>query len=280
VTPEHLEEVLTQQGDDPRALFLLAWQPGVDWAWDGNRHTNNLTRASRMGYGPAQAELSILWFGDVEPAAEVFSLAESAAAQGERLGLFQLGRCLEKGIGCAVDKVRAFALLKEAAELDCPRAQHRYGKAAFGKYDWQRYKWWGLASEKHFEAEQYYTAVANLLPAFEHGLGRILCTVAPVIRRHLDIANSTLFGRAIDSDPLEKWMRMIRRYDTVLGRAKRAIDCWSMAARRCRVAKDIRVMIAKMVWEQAWQWGEESKQENAAESGEKRARVSDGVDPE
>jgi hypothetical protein len=55
-------------------------------------------------------------------------------------------------------------------------------------------------------------------------------------------------------------MKGIRRilvlHDEMLGRARRAIDCWSMAARRCGVVKDMRVIIAKMAWEEAWRWGE------------------------
>jgi hypothetical protein len=42
----------------------------------------------------------------------------------------------------------------------------------------------------------------------------------------------------------------------MLGRARRAIDCWSVAALRCGVVKDVRVMIAKMAWAEAWRWGE------------------------
>jgi len=37
-------------------------------------------------------------------------------------------------------------------------------------------------------------------------------------------------------------------------RARRAILCWSMIARRLRIIKDIRVMIAKMVWNKKEEW--------------------------
>jgi hypothetical protein len=45
-------------------------------------------------------------------------------------------------------------------------------------------------------------------------------------------------------------------YDLMLSRARQAIQCWSMAGRRLAVAKDIQVLIAKMMWEEAWRWGE------------------------
>jgi hypothetical protein len=42
----------------------------------------------------------------------------------------------------------------------------------------------------------------------------------------------------------------------MLGRAREAIKCWSMAGRRVGVVKDMRVMISKMAWEEAWRWGQ------------------------
>jgi hypothetical protein len=59
-------------------------------------------------------------------------------------------------------------------------------------------------------------------------------------------------------------------HDAMMGRARRAICCWSMAGQRLRVVKDMRVMIAKMLWKGAWQWGE--KEVNAR--NEKKARPS------
>jgi hypothetical protein len=48
--------------------------------------------------------------------------------------------------------------------------------------------------------------------------------------------------------------RVIELHAAMLGRARRAMVCWSMAGRRLGVVKDVRVMIAKMLWEEAWRW--------------------------
>jgi hypothetical protein len=53
--------------------------------------------------------------------------------------------------------------------------------------------------------------------------------------------------------------RLLELHKAMLARARRAIDCWSMAGRRCGVVKDMRVVIAKMAWEEAWQWGEKKE---------------------
>jgi hypothetical protein len=76
-----------------------------------------------------------------------------------------------------------------------------------------------------------------------------------VIRERL---NSNLLARV-------HWaQRVLELHGQLLGRARSAIDCWSVAARRLGVAKDIRVMIAKMAWEEVWRWGEQDavKQEH------------------
>jgi hypothetical protein len=45
----------------------------------------------------------------------------------------------------------------------------------------------------------------------------------------------------------------------MLNRGREALLCWGIIARRGGMAKDIRVMISKMVWEEVWLWGEKRK---------------------
>jgi hypothetical protein len=59
---------------------------------------------------------------------------------------------------------------------------------------------------------------------------------------------------------LQKLGRVLHLHEAMVARAKRAIECWSMAARRCGVVKDMRVMIAKKAWAEPWQWGEKQQQ--------------------
>jgi hypothetical protein len=47
----------------------------------------------------------------------------------------------------------------------------------------------------------------------------------------------------------------IELHAAMLARAKEAICCWSMTAQRHGVVKDIRVLVAKMAWQEAWRWG-------------------------
>jgi hypothetical protein len=68
VTHAHVAKVLKQQGEDPRALYVLSSVKGCD---DG------LRRAAEMGYGPAQASLSSCRWDE-----EAVSWAQKATANG------------------------------------------------------------------------------------------------------------------------------------------------------------------------------------------------------
>jgi hypothetical protein len=71
-------------------------------------------------------------------------------------------------------------------------------------------------------------------------------------------AGRATFREAIDSGrvTVAQLERVIELHAAMLGRARRAIDCWSMAGWRLRVVKDMRVVIAKMAWEEVWRLGE------------------------
>jgi hypothetical protein len=44
----------------------------------------------------------------------------------------------------------------------------------------------------------------------------------------------------------------------MLRRARDAVACWSIVGIRRGLVKDVRVMIAKMAWEEPWQWSEKA----------------------
>jgi hypothetical protein len=98
-------------------------------------------------------------------------------------------------------------------------------------------------------------AARKLLPSFEKvENGRILHAVAPVIRRHCDVTRGEIFGHHRSESQLLKLRRVLELHEAMLGRAARAIGCWGIVACRLGLVKDLRVMIAKMLWEEAWRW--------------------------
>jgi hypothetical protein len=266
VTKERAAEVLLALEDDPRAMMLASEfggrVPGLDL----------VARAAEMGYALAQGRMSSREQGPRNYRA-VLSWAQKASLQMDRFGIYQLGICYKYGYGCQRDQGRALELFKEAAELGAQGAQFMYGDIAFGRLDWERYFWWGLSSSCPFYGQQFCEGTLRLVPSFESGsLGRVLHTVAPVFRKSVNVAQREMFGTRLQEIPLRMCLRLIELHDAMLERARQAIDCWSMAGRRHSVVKDMRVMIAKMAWEEVWRWGEREGNEERPVSEAKRSR--------
>jgi TPR repeat protein len=239
VTMEGMEGVMLQHGDDPRAMHLAVVTGGYD-------HIARLERAAAAGYAPAQAALSYCREGP-----EQLEWAQRAALQGNRAGIMHVAWMLQSGEGCEKDVEAGVELYRQAAELGSGQAQHAYA-LSFGQLDWRRFMWLGRAAEKGVSGPQYVGAVLRLLPCFEDGQqGRILHTVAPGIRAAPDVASGKVFGLSCNSKDLA---RLLQLHRTMMESARAAIDCWSAAARRLGLVKDMRVMIAKTVWEEPWRW--------------------------
>jgi hypothetical protein len=246
VTKEGVERVMLEQGEDPRAMHI---------AWTLGRRIDStlLQRAAERGYAPSQAMYSLRC--SLRSPVESFELAQKASAQGDRRGLCQLGCCLFRGAGCEADRERAIDLFKRAAALDLPLAQYIYSESAFGRADWEKYFWWGRAASRGYAHLSFCRAICGLLVSFENGENcRILHTVGPLLRGTVDAANYTLFGKSVPSDVSNQLVRVVQLHNAMLDRARAAVHCWSVAGRRIGVVRDVRVMIAKMVWEEAWRW--------------------------
>jgi hypothetical protein len=58
----------------------------------------------------------------------------------------------------------------------------------------------------------------------------------------------------LSDDSTEGLRRVLELHDAVAVRAKQAIACWSVVGERLGLVKDVRVLIAKMAWKEAWLW--------------------------
>jgi TPR repeat protein len=259
VTRERMFEVMVAQGEDPRALYF-AWQAGGDFSlgqW--------LVRSAELGYAPAQARRAERCVTDEE----CLFWARKAAAAGDRSGMTRLGICYLYGAGCEQDQGRAIELFKAAAELGCALGQDHYGFVAFSVNDWERYYWWRRSTSRrtgcHFYGAQFVSFLLSI--SFEKGMGRILHNVAPIVRRHqkscargafdrmnMPVLEHTMLGIVVPERDAEKLQGLLLLHDAMLQRARQAIACWSLAAWRLGMAKDMRVMIAKMAWDEPWRW--------------------------
>jgi hypothetical protein len=253
-TQQRMREVMLVQRGDPRALWLA-------WAFGGRLLVDErlLRRAAEGGYARAQADLA----HRTDDEDENMRLLELAAGKNDRDALFSLGWYWVRTEGR--ESAKATELFWRAAELGHGLAQWKYAEMAFNSDDWQRYYWRGRAASQGIYAPELGAAALGFLPSFEQGRnGRILHTIAPVLapllRDNIDNIGSCtriIFGMYCVAETVTKLQRVIELHAAMVWRARRAIDCWSMAGRRLRVVKDMRVMIAKMAWAEVWLWSDQ-----------------------
>jgi hypothetical protein len=247
-TEERLVEIMREQGDDPRALYFV-------WLLADGEPRCVLERAAEKGFAPAQTMMSLCCAAESSlDRDKAFFWAEAAANQGDRSGILRLAQCLHKGVGCERDDARAIELYRVAAQVGDPCAMRSYGKLGFGQFDWERYTWYGRAAT-HGVVRPLFAALADLVPLFELGQhGRVLHTVAVFVRGNFDVKGQEAFGVGADDDILQHCSRIVELHDAMLHRARRALACWSVVALRLGMAKDMRVLIAKMAGEEPWLW--------------------------
>jgi hypothetical protein len=243
VSRKAMADVMRQHPSDARAVFLV-------WAFVRDEGAM-LVRAAEMGYAPAQAQMSI----DGDPGDDTFSWATRGEAQGDRRAKNVLAYCYDNGEGCERDLAKAAQLYEQAAERGCPSALYVHGKT-FGPHDWRRFHYWGRAKtgQCRYALRE---GIIPLLPLFEAGqLGRVLHVAAPALRRNVYGVAGGLYRTAVTEDDESRVTRVLQLHGAMLDRARQAIACWSVVGRRLGLVKDMRVVIAKMVWEEAWRWGE------------------------
>ncbi len=245
--------VMEAQGeDDPRALHVLA-------GLFSNPHYSRerirlLRRAAELGYAPAQAELSFCC-----PQEEELKWAKAAAAQGDRAGLAQLAWCLEKRRGCESDAAKVDALFLEAAELGDVGAMFAAGLYAFSECQWERYLWWGRAAARGCSRvlQDFHLGAKRQLKWYEAGggSGRVIFELGAAYRGHVDVRGLVVFGERISKKKrAEVAQRCVDLHERWCRLARAAIECWLLVAARLGVVKDIRLLLARSLWESRSDW--------------------------
>jgi hypothetical protein len=247
-TQQAMLEVLWQQGEDPRGLF-------VTWKLRDDASRSLLRRSAELGYAPAQALVAL--YAEVDGHEEAFEWCQKAGAKGDRAALFVLSKCYRRGLGCVADEAKAYGLLRESVDLGYPPAQWCFGVTAFELHEWESFYWRARAAHKGYSVYSLSAEILHLLPAFERcEKGRILHCVAPLVAAHLDAASGTLLGCFFDAGDVRLLLRVAQLHEAMLQRARHALRCWSVAGRRSGLVRDVRIIIAKMAWDEVWRWGD------------------------
>ncbi len=243
-TKKETADVLLSHSQDPRCLCWAA-------DCDAPDYLELLKRSAQGGYAWGQAVYSLYL-----PDKEAHVWLEKAAAAHDAEAFMLLGDNLLLGRGMDVDRMRAGELLRKASELGCPVAQCRLAESFFARDDSEYYEWIrrsALQSNVRALSRLCVDAVGYVKRLREAGgSGRIVFEIGGALAGIHDWKKEA-YGNPVHIEACES---AIRLYEHWSGEARRAVLCWLWLAKDAGVAKDIRLLIADLIWQGRCVWSE------------------------
>ncbi len=243
-TLKDIASVFLAREDDARCLCWAA-------LCGAEPYRELILRSGEMGYG-----LYYCWTSsDAESGA---TFLEKAVAQGEPEALFELGRRLWEGVaGVACDKQRAEKLWRESAELGFAHAQYEYAMCCCLINSLEQSMSFRRSAIQHCDkaVDRLSLSVAAQLKMYDYsivGVGRILFEYVAGLAGNRP-RWSWLYGQSEIGSYCD---RAVTLYIQWCANAKTAVLCWLWLAREKGVSKDIRLVIADLIWEQQSAWAQ------------------------
>jgi hypothetical protein len=226
-TPKMARQVFLECESDPRALCFAAV---LVWNYD------EIRRAANLGDAYAQA----LMAGQDR---ESFRWAEKSAAQGERDGFRWLGFCYKE---CENDIEMANENYFIAAELGHFVGMSEYGRL-FDKTDPRRFFWLGKSASGGLVVS-FLQEMEEQVHKFKCGTANanVIFAIGRALKGHTNAETGSTFG---EYDFFDEATQALQFYKFQLISYRKAVDNWTLAGIRKNVMKDIRILIAKIIWE-------------------------------
>ncbi len=242
--------VFLAKQDDARCLLWAAMS-------GGQPRMDLIRRSAQGGCAAAWDKLAeALWAKN--SASEAARYAEMAVVQDEPWAMWQLASRLWYGQdGFDVQQIRAEELWLRGSELGDPSAQAKYAKACCAENSLERFVWLRRAALQesgngrfflvHFAPQQVelHEKGASGRIVFEIGFGLSAC----------EIWRNWADGRAQEI----ACERAVSLYQQWCAEARQSVMCWIWAARRLGIAKDVRLLIADLVWDERSAWSENKR---------------------
>jgi TPR repeat protein len=151
----------------------------------------------------------------------------------------------------AHDRAKAVGLFRLAAELGLAEAQLRFGLFCYDANNWQRYRWWGEGSVRGSHSARRALLRAALIQG-----GRVDADTRVVFELGAWLARLGRDGIARNATAQEKVAvkLCVEFHDKCCDAARAAARCWLLVAKRLGVSKDMRLLIARLIWEQRGDW--------------------------
>ena len=216
--------------------------------------------SAELGFAFAQAQLSGRTRGE-----ERYKLAQLAAAQGERDGFFWVAVCFRDGEGCKKDADKAKENFLKASELDDVGSMVYLGDL-LDEFDPQRWRWWGRAAALA-NSWRLLSNFAKLVDLFNSGSGSagVMFAIGKALHGRVNEETRTIFKNSYDFDALVAPAKQaIAFYEAQIKATKDAMRAWTLVGVHYGVVKDVRKLIAKLIWD-----SREEALYNVSEGGEK-----------
>jgi hypothetical protein len=215
------------------------------WLLCADNDRSSLRRSVEMGYAYAFA----LFAGGNE-GEERFKFAQLAAAQGEPDGLFLLGTCFRDGQGCEKDLDKAREIFFRASQLGDVSALFELGWLC-GASNPQRWVWLGRAADLGAWVD-FLSNFAKQVELFNSGSGSavVMFAIGQALQGHVNEEAGMIFNSNINFDSLVGPAKQaIAFYEAQINATKCAMHAWTQVGTRWKVVKDVRKLIAKLIWD-------------------------------
>jgi hypothetical protein len=241
-TVEDAERVFSALGqNDARALCFL-------WMLGDQNGLLPLRRSAELGFAFAQASLASK-FGPWEGAdgENRFRFARLSADQGERDGYSQLGFCFRDGEGCEKNLNKAKENFLVASELGDVVAMFSLG-CLLDESDPQRWRWLGrtAALGSSWSFLQHFAKQVELFSSGSGSSAAVMFAIGQALQGHVNEPAMKIFNESYEFDSAKQ---AIAFYQAQLKATKGAMHAWVQVGVRWKVVKDVRKLIARMIWD-------------------------------
>ena len=181
---------------------------------------------------------------------EKFKLAQLAATQGERDGLFWLGWCFRDGEDGDEDLDMAKENFLLASELGYVNGMLWLGDL-LDEFDPQRWRWWGQTAALGFSWD-FLSHFVNQFELFDSGSrsAAAMFAIGRALQGHVNEEARTIFNREYEFDSLIGPAKQATAfYEAQIKATKDAMHAWTLVGIRYNVVKDVRKLISRLSWD-------------------------------
>ncbi len=242
-TKEDARKVFLSHENDARAL-CFAWYMSEYREED----LTLLRRAAEMGNAFAGSTLCEQVF--YQNKEEAFRLATGATLHLERDGFAWLGICLRDGFGCEKDLPSAREKYLISAELGHIWGAEAHGRL-LGESDPFCWLWWSRVALRGSPYSFLYS-FSEQVQKFSSGSGNatVVFLIGRALKGNIDMEEKEFFRYTYNFYSLiDPAKQAVSFYDSQIKSGRLAVDTWSLVSTRLHVIKDMRINIAKLIWE-------------------------------